>query len=111
MILGQCGYFGFAALIGLLYLLIRKIFLLRGHRSDFASALFLILYLLISSTSESAFANPVAVPMAFWIGFLLAQYWNDDSLLPAAEARRRKRIRTRRQRRMRRRENRFAKKI
>ena len=108
MILGQCGYFGFAALIGLLYLFIRKTFLLRDHKSDFASAIFLILYLLISSTSESAFANPVAVPMAFWIGFLLAQYWNDDGLVQAAEARRRKRIRTRRQRRMRRRENRSA---
>ena len=108
MILGQCGYFGFAALIGLLSLFIRKTFLLRDHKSDFASAIFQILYLLISSTSESAFANPVAVPMAFWIGFLLAQYWNDDGLVQAAEARRRKRIRTRRQRRMRRRENRSA---
>ena len=32
--------------------------------------------LLISSTSESALVNPLAVPMAFWLGLLLAEHRN-----------------------------------
>ncbi|MDD7389021.1 MAG: hypothetical protein PUG60_05065 [Lachnospiraceae bacterium] len=74
MILGQCGYLGFAAFIVVLVLLKRKIFQLKPDKAVFASALVLLLYLLISSTSESAFANPMGVPMAFWLGLLFAEY-------------------------------------
>lgn len=78
MILGQCGFFGFLAFLGVLILFVRKIFSLKKDKSIFASALFIVLYLLISSTSESAFANPIAVPLAFWIGILFASYKPTD---------------------------------
>ena len=48
----------------------------KEDRASRASGVMLVLYLLISSTSESAFANPIAVPMAFWLGFLLAERRN-----------------------------------
>ena len=74
MILAQCGFFGFLAFIGVLILLGRRIWRLKKDKSAFASARLLAGYLLISSTSESAFANPAAVPLAFWLGFLFAQH-------------------------------------
>ena len=73
MVLGECGIFGFAAFIGVLILFVKKVITLKTNRSAFASALIPLLYLLISSSSESAFANPIAVPLAFWIGFLFAE--------------------------------------
>lgn len=74
MVLGECGFFGFAALIGALVLFTKKIFVLKTDKSALASALLPLTYLLISSTSESAFANPIAVMYAFWMGFLLAEH-------------------------------------
>lgn len=74
MIMGQCGFFGFFAYVGVVILLFRKVMKLKYNKSGFAAAIFPLLYLLISSSSESAFANPMAVPMAFWIGFLLAEH-------------------------------------
>ena len=73
MILGECGFFGLLALLGVLFLLVKKIFSMKKDKSTFASGLVPLAYLLISSTSESAFANPIAVPLAFWLGFLFAQ--------------------------------------
>ena len=73
MVLGECGYFGFAAFIGALVLFVKKVFTLKGNKSAFASALIPLLYLFISSSSESAFVNPIAIPLAFWIGFLFAE--------------------------------------
>lgn len=72
MILGQCGFFGFLAFLAVFVLLVRRIFLLKQEKGTFASALAVLAYLFISSTSESAFANPIAVPLAFWLGVLLA---------------------------------------
>lgn len=74
MILGECGYFGFAAFIAVMILLIKKILQLKTDKAIYASALIPLLYLLISSTSESAFASPVAVPLAFWLGLLFAEW-------------------------------------
>ena len=74
MILGQTGFFGLAAFISALVIFIRAFLAPESHRCARASGIMVVLYLLISSTSESAFANPIAVPMAFWLGFLLAEY-------------------------------------
>ena len=74
MILGQCGFFGCGAFIYALVIFFRSFLAPRTHRASRASGVMVVLYLLISSTSESAFANPIAVPMAFWLGFLLAEY-------------------------------------
>ena len=76
MILGQCGFFGFAAFIYALVLFLRGFVSPKEDRASRASGIMVVLYLLISSTSESAFANPIAVPMAFWLGFLLAERRN-----------------------------------
>ena len=74
MILGQCGFFGFAALVAGLALMTRRLLgYLKEDRGASASVMFVLLYLLISSTSESALANPIAIPLAFWIGFLVAE--------------------------------------
>lgn len=74
MILGQCGFFGFAALVAALVLFARKLWGMKTDPTSLASAALPFLYLLISSTSESAFANPLAVPLAFWTGILLAAH-------------------------------------
>lgn len=74
MVLGQCGFFGFAALVAALVLMTRRLLgCVKEDRGATASVIFVLLYLLISSTSESALANPIAIPLAFWIGFLVAQ--------------------------------------
>lgn len=73
MIMGQCGFVGFAAFLGALVLFAQKVWTLREDKSAFAAALIPMLYLLVSSTSESAFSNPVSVPLAFLIGFLFAE--------------------------------------
>ncbi|MDO5411290.1 MAG: hypothetical protein Q4F21_12715 [Lachnospiraceae bacterium] len=74
MILVENGVLGLAAYIGALILLILRILQFRKRNASvFASAIFPILYLLIASSSESAFVNPLAVPFAFWIGFLFAE--------------------------------------
>lgn len=73
MVLGQCGIFGFAAFIGVLILFVKKVFTLKTNKSAFAAALIALLYLFISSSSESAFVSPIAVPLAFLIGILFAE--------------------------------------
>lgn len=74
MLMGECGFIGFAAYVAALVLFIRWILTrLRPYSGSFASVAALLAYLFISSTSESAFANPLAVPMAFWMGYLLAE--------------------------------------
>ena len=42
----------------------------------YAAGLLILAQLLISSTSESALANPLAVPMAMLLGLLLAEHRN-----------------------------------
>lgn len=75
MILVQSGVIGLLAYIGVIMLLLRKIWSLRkGYPAMFASSLFSMAYLLLSSSSESAFVNPLAVPFAYFIGFLFAEH-------------------------------------
>ncbi len=76
MVMAETGYFGFAALVSALVLLARKLWRLRTSPSAFAASAVPFLYLLVSSTSESAFANPLSVPLAFFLGILLAQHAN-----------------------------------
>ncbi len=74
MVIGECGYVGFISLLISLILFIKKICRLKlVSRASYASALMILLYLLISSTSESALANPMAIPLACWLGFLMAE--------------------------------------
>lgn len=76
MVLGQTGYFGFAGLLLALTVFVKKILKMKDFPASYASGLLILAQLLISSTSESALANPLAVPMAFWLGLLLAEHRN-----------------------------------
>lgn len=73
MILGQTGWLGLVCYAAALLLLFSVIYHMRKHNAySFASALAAFFYLLISSTSESAFVNTMAVPLAFLLGVLLS---------------------------------------
>lgn len=74
MVLGQTGVFGLVFYSMSVIALFRSIQKIRNVSLAFyASALSGICYLLITSVAESAFVNPLAVPIAVWIGFLLGQ--------------------------------------
>lgn len=75
MILGQCGVIGFIAYTAALVLLILAVLRFRkGNAGVFAAGLVSILYLLVSSSSESAFVSPWAVSFGFLLGFLFAEH-------------------------------------
>ena len=72
MILGQTGFLGLIAYICALLILFLEIQrLAQKNCYRYTSALCILVYLLISSTSESAFANPMAVPLAIYLGKML----------------------------------------
>lgn len=86
MLLGQCGVIGTLAYIGVLVMLTWNIFSLRKKNTcAFAAGLVPLCYLFISSTSESAFVNPVAVPFALLMGFLFAE--SSDGEAPVVQER------------------------
>lgn len=73
MILGQTGWIGLIMYILALLCLFKKIQSLRTVSAcKYASALCILCYLLISSTSEAAFVHPIAIPLAIWLGYLLS---------------------------------------
>lgn len=81
MIMGETGFLGFAAYVGALFLFLRWVLRsIRTHREAFASGLALVLYLFISSTGESAFANPMTISFAFWLGYLAAECRNTPAV-------------------------------
>lgn len=74
MILGQFGWIGLIAMIVVIANIIKQIQVLRNiNKHYYLSAIFLITYLLISSTAEAAFVHSIAIPMAMWLGILLVQ--------------------------------------
>ena len=76
MILGQTGFFGFAGFLVALTVFVKKILNMKDSLGAYAAGLLILAQLLISSTSESALANPLAVPMAMLLGLLLAEHRN-----------------------------------
>lgn len=74
MLLGECGVVGVLLYGIVLLLLVKSVFELGKHNAyAMAAALVPMIYLLISSTSESAFVNTFAIPFAFLLGFLFAE--------------------------------------
>ncbi len=74
IILGQTGFLGtifYLILLGLLFwrVLQRKII----SRNAYAAGIFLVLYLLISTTSEPAFNNSISIPLAYLLGKIITQ--------------------------------------
>ena len=69
MILGETGVIGLVIMIILiirLYLRIQKIRSI--DTAQYTSALCILIYLLIISFAESAFVNPISIPLAIWLG-------------------------------------------
>lgn len=74
MILGQCGVIGLGLYVAVVVLLASAILEL-GKRNVYAygAGLLILIYLLMSSTSESAFVGPSAISFAYFLGFLFAE--------------------------------------
>lgn len=80
MILGQFGLIGVISYILCLYIIYKEI--QDGFNKEniygYVSKMICLGYLLIASTSESAFVNPVAIPLAFIIGINLCDIKNKE---------------------------------
>ena len=69
MIIGQTGFLGLLVYVYIIFVLFREIqqlFVL--NKKVYLSALSVMVYLLVSSVAESAFVNPLAVPLAWVLG-------------------------------------------
>lgn len=74
MLLGQSGFFATVVFILILVVLFLRCFKVRKQNAySYASALMVWVYLLVSSTSESAFVNPVAVPLGMILGLIFLE--------------------------------------
>lgn len=77
MIIGQLGFFGLLLFVYLITIFLSMIYKRTKGNVHFRLAAFIpMLYLLISSTSESSFANPIAVIFFLVLGVIL----NDKSM-------------------------------
>lgn len=80
MVLAQFGWIGLIAMIAALFFLFHSIQRIRNASvSGYAAALFILMYLLIESTSSSAFVHPLSMPLALLLGYLL-QNFKDSTL-------------------------------
>lgn len=71
MILGQNGYIGLALFIAMVLLWISKVTELRvTDKAFYTAGLVGVSYLLIASTAESSFVNPIVLPIAVWTGIM-----------------------------------------
>lgn len=70
MIIGQFGLIGLVCYLGIIYFIFKKI--QSEYNSDdksiYLAKIICLAYLIISSTSESAFVNPMAIPLALIMG-------------------------------------------
>lgn len=74
MILGQCGVIGLVCYGAVVVLLAGAVLKLGRHNVyAYGAGLLALLYLLMASTSESAFAGPSAISFAFLLGVLFAE--------------------------------------
>lgn len=73
MIIGQLGFFGLLLFAYLIFIFLSMIYKRTKGNMHFRLAAFIpMLYLLISSTSESSFANPIAVSFFLVLGVILS---------------------------------------
>ena len=74
MVIGQTGYLGLIVYIILTLLIVIKIF--KSYTLDrnyYLAGLGAIIYLLVSSTAESAFVNPLSLPLSVIIGMIFIE--------------------------------------
>ncbi len=70
MIIGQFGVIGLTVYVLIIYIMFRKIqdsFSIK-NKNFYIAKIICFVYLIISSTSESAFVNSIAIPLALIIG-------------------------------------------
>lgn len=73
IIFGQTGIIGTCAFLTTLFRIGKNVWgMYQQNRYAYVSLLFSFIYLLISSTSEPAFHNAVAIPLAMMVGLLFA---------------------------------------
>lgn len=73
MLLGQFGVLGLLAYVYILYTIYRRIQYIKDNKFLYCSSLISFIYLLISSTSESAFSSPIAIPLMMIIAVNLSE--------------------------------------
>lgn len=74
IIFAQTGVTGLLVFVYVLYMLMKRCFTIRSvSPTMFVGAIYVFVYLLISSTSEPAFHNSVAIPMAFILGIVFRE--------------------------------------
>ncbi|MGG0739343.1 hypothetical protein [Niallia taxi] len=79
MILAQTGYIGLLLFVIVLILIIIDIWRIKNRNLNyFTSAIFLIFYLLITSTSESSFANYYATGFGLYLGLLVSINYQEE---------------------------------
>lgn len=78
MMLGQAGYLGALFYIGAIIMLVKKLCKLGTvNRFYYVSGLAAMIYLIIDSMTSTAFVNPLAMPIAMWMGILLSKTPNN----------------------------------
>lgn len=70
-IISQFGFFGLGLFLFLIYQLAKKVFSLRSVTNFFISGATIFVYLIVCAMAEVSFVSVYAVPMMYWIGFLL----------------------------------------
>lgn len=74
IIFGQTGFIGTICYIGVLFILFKKIQKVKKiDLQKYFSAMFVFLYLLISSMAEPAFNNSISIPFAMLLGCVLSE--------------------------------------
>ena len=83
MILGQFGFIGLICFLIIIYCIFAKIQDNYYNKLDniYIAKLICFVYLIISSTSESAFSNPIAIPLAIILGLRYVNSKNDEYIL------------------------------
>lgn len=79
IVIGQTGFIGTIAYLVILVILFTRLWKLQSEqRNLFVGGMFLLAYILIASTSEPAFNNAVAIPLAMVLGICLSAEFQDN---------------------------------
>ena len=81
MLIGQFGYTGlicYIAIVITLFKMIQKVYNQNKKNYTYYGAILALLYLLISSTTESAFVNPISIMYALVIGYVISSSKEKD---------------------------------
>lgn len=75
MVIGQTGLIGFLVYVYILYTLFKYIAQIHKYsKMKYLSCICVLIFLLIESTSSSAFVSPQAVPFGLWLGVMFFEF-------------------------------------